>query len=543
MSTTSRVNPYQHEWARRVKGINSTDSQAIKSGKKLIEVTEEQPESFSGKEFTEFLKSYPADSAPTNILAIGPFGSIYKRLIAPGLHELHKAYQAATQSTLKLNWILSDMFDTSDKACDDLVRMSKPAATREQAEEGRLGFQKAAQTKYISSSELNTLLEANKQQGKFRIGTMPIDLAIVTSHVDSHLKYAKGLSKHGVVNVVEKPMVAPIDAAQVNDMQTVVRDQNNTFAADFFPYADSVEVLKAHPELVKGLGKLKEIHGTCVEPGNIEPGRGWLLDQKKAGGGIFIADTAPHPVAWADYILNWYLKEIAQTAQRVNLGDAEVGAVDTDRIHEDDLKKVIPVEELTGILRDNPEIETHGTLNATLDIPESANQHTIDKQIELRIAAGKGVAGRFGGAQGLRQFDKPSLGLELVFERGRVELSTGYSTYLPYIARIPNRPTVADPIKLIKVKNGKMGYNNMLVDWLLAAKGHVTDRIKAVSGAAKNSMTLLHKAHQKIVKDGIKPVIHRLGEIIQPRFTEIAHGFVNPLMPAEDKDFLTSPNF
>ena len=362
------------------------------------------------------------------------------------------------------------------------------------------------------------------------------------------MDYSKKLKDAGVANVVEKPAVAPAINSEVDSMQEVITDENKTFATDAFPYVNAMRALEANPNLVKDLGKLKAIHGTCIEPGNIEEGRGWLINQLKAGGGVAIADTMPHPASWVNYTLNWYLDTIAHVEDKVDLASADIQDIDTYRISDEDLLKVMTPDELKEANEINPDTETFGAINAKLKMPDLAvRRELVDPELEIKIAGGKGVGGR-PGAFGNQEHDKPSLALELVFEYGRVELSTGYMvedkvTYDSYIARVPAEMDLpGHPIEVYKIPGNGFGYNNMLVDWLLAAKGEITERLKAVSESAKNSMKLLNKAFNKIKTDGIKPIQYKLKDIVNPGKAGLVFGWVNPLVDSQDHDF-TKKNF
>lgn len=547
-ATLKAENPYTLEWNRR-RTIAKDAKQA-----KYVEAHRVKPE-LSPEEF-KLLENHFSDEKPTNILAIGPFGSIYRRLIAPGLYQLNKAFKKATGKTLNLHWLLSDMYQEEKKKIkSQTARMKAKAESPKEASKGRLGYKETASVGYIPAEELCRALDQvqtntdGQKYIEYQGKKHPIDIAFGTSLVDSHLSYAKKLAQAGITSVTEKPMTAPVDNKAVEEMDQVVTDQNKTFAADFFPYADASRILEENPDIVKGLGKLVAIHGTCVEPGGIEPGRGWLLNQNKSGGGLFIADTAPHPSSWADYMLNWFIQKVANSTTKVDTSSASIKAMDTYRLDKKDLVKpgVMTEAEYDEALKINPNIETHGTLNAKLKIPKEVDRELIADSIDINISAGKGAGGRPGG-KGKQKHDKPSLGLELIFEHGRVELSTGYTIaektlYEPHVVRVPNEPSKGNPIKVYTAKGGKLGYNNMLVDWLLAAKGVFTDRFKAVSRAAKNSIKLMNKTFNHINDQNIKPTIYRLGEVLNPNKANIAFGWVNPLVASEDVDLVKSKIF
>jgi predicted dehydrogenase len=291
-----------------------------------------------------------------------------------------------------------------------------------------------------------------------------VDIGLVTTPPVFHLDGADGLKNAGIDDVyVEKPWGPSLDSELPNRIAAQV--ERGIFGVDFFAYGDSMEFLKRRPELLDGLGALQEVHAVCSEPWPPEPGRG-LTSEKVMGSGVF-ADTASHSAAIADDFLRW------RYGNEFGLNTASLSVFERSRLH--------------GFEGD-AHLETFGTT-----VGSSIRTH--EGPIKIVLAGGKGTGGRLGGKDG---GEYPFLGMTLIFEKGRVEVSLGFpKRYNPYVAIIYDNKTV--PVRLFEIMGGKLGYNAMFADWISRAQGSkiANERIHNVSLASQNAMGYLTRAYNE----------------------------------------------
>jgi hypothetical protein len=215
------------------------------------------------------------------------------------------------------------------------------------------------------------------------------------------------------------------------------------------------------------------------------------------GPGVF-SDTASHSASIADDFLRW------RYGNDYSLKDATLDVFERGR--------------LLGFNEGDAHLETFGTTYGTLNTKKEG-------QVKIFLAGGKGDGGRLGGTDG---GEYPFLGMTLIFEKGRVEVSLGFpKRYNPYVAIIPDSKD--ETVQLFELEGGKLGYNAMFADWISIAQGSqiAKQRTNNVSLAAENAMGYLTRAYNAARANNLSMNFYNQREIPGSQY---AIGSTNPLI-------------
>ena len=432
------------------------------------------------------------DGRIITVLQDGAFALITPRLFLPAINELHEDLGQTPPVEFILSdlhlygddrikpmpiWLRKDPSDETKYSGADIIDRAVSVLS-----EGNEEFKHGLKINWLNYLPKGRWTEAFIGDGIVNFGgnQAKVDIGLVTTPPMFHLDGADALKNAGVNHVyVEKPWGPALDSELPNKIRRQV--QNGILGTDFFVYGDAISFLKRRPELLENLGTLKEVHAVCSEPWPPELGRG-LTKESVMGSGVF-SDTASHCAAIVDDFLRWRYEN------KHSLTDTSLNLFERGR--------------LFGFEGD-AHLETFGTTYGTLNTKK-------DGQVKILLAGGKGTGGRLGGTDG---GEYPFLGMTLLFEKGRVEVSLGFpNRYNPYVAVIPD-DTKAD-VQFFEIEGGKLGYNAMFADWISRAQGSLIakERIQNVSLAAENAMGYLTRAYNAARADNFRLSFYPQGEI------------------------------
>ncbi|MFC1806922.1 hypothetical protein ACFL0T_00945 [Candidatus Omnitrophota bacterium] len=178
------------------------------------------------------------------------------------------------------------------------IDLADPEAANQTIEEEGLPYED-----YIQVPPASPLDEEAGELLKDLVRSQPAGVIILT-RPDTHLdivRWVLGQNEkgHRMRVSVEKPITMPDEVAAIRGLHEQSRD--TIFAIDsFFEGISAIEGLRL---LCNGqFGRLEGVHARMIEDGVVEPGREWLMDPKKSGGGLGM-DMMPHLVALVEMML------------------------------------------------------------------------------------------------------------------------------------------------------------------------------------------------------------------------------------------------
>ena len=139
----------------------------------------------------------------------------------------------------------------------------------------------------------------------------PYSGVIVATPNDLHLEHCRWAMQEKVACLVEKPLAHSLCAAEALD-DLAARSSQPLLSADHYLFKGPSRWVFQNRHLLGRIGSLQRIRGRLLETAGVSPGRDWLLDPRRSGGGLW-TDLGIHLVTFVMRMMNWSCSSVRIT--------------------------------------------------------------------------------------------------------------------------------------------------------------------------------------------------------------------------------------